>query len=108
LFSFLATKAAGIDTNKQVITTHHTDVLCINHQDILGLAPCTHEEADTRILLHLEDAVWQGYNKVSIRIVDTDVGVLAATSAQRFDISELWFAFGAGKSFESGSSPFMR
>jgi len=47
LFSFLATKAAGIDTNKQVITTHHTDVLCINRQDILGLAPCTHEEADT-------------------------------------------------------------
>ncbi len=26
-------------------------------RDVSGLAPCTHEEADTRILLHLEDAV---------------------------------------------------
>jgi len=58
-------KAAGIDTNKQVITTHHTNVLCINHQDILGLAPCTHEEADTRIQLHL-DAVQQWHNKVQL------------------------------------------
>ena len=31
--------------------------------------------------------------------VDTDVVVLAVTSAQHFDISELWVAFGAGKSF---------
>ncbi len=99
LFSFLAKNTAGITTNKQVITTHHTDVLCTNRQDVLGLAPCTHEEADTRILLHLEDAVRQGHNKVSIRTVDTDVVVLAVTSAQRLDISELWVAFGAGKSF---------
>ncbi len=57
LFSFLATNTAGINTNKQVITTHLTDVLCTNRQDVSGLAPCTHEEADTRMLLHLEDAV---------------------------------------------------
>jgi len=31
--------------------------------------------------------------------VDTDVVVLAITSAQHFDISELWVAFGTGKSF---------
>ena len=90
-------KAAGIDTNKQVVTTHHTDVLCINHQDILSLALCTHEEADTRILLDLEDAVRQGHHKV--RMVDTDVVVLAVTSAQHLNITELWVAFGAGKSF---------
>ncbi len=96
LFSFLATNAAGIDTNKQVITTHRTSVLCINRQDVFGLAPCTHEEADTHILLHLEDAVRQGHNKVSIRTVDTDVVVLAITSAQRLNISQLWVAFGVG------------
>lgn len=74
-------------------------MLCINHKDVLGLAPFTHEEADTRIILHLVNAVRQGYSKVSIRTVDTDVVVLAITSAQCLDISELWIAFGAGKSF---------
>jgi len=92
LFSFLATNAAGINTNKQVINTNHTDVLFTNRQDVLGLA-------DTRFLLHLEDAVRQGHNKVSICTVVTDVVVLAITSAQRLDISEPWVAFGAGKSF---------
>ena len=92
MFSFLAKNAAGINTNKQAITTYHTDVLCINHQDVLGLAPCIHEEAVTRIALHLEYAVWQGHNKVSIRTIDTDVVVLAITSAQHLDISELWVA----------------
>ena len=41
----------------------------------------------------------QQYNKVSIRTVDTDVVVLAITSAQRLGITELWIAFGAGKHF---------
>lgn len=88
-----------IHTTKQVITTHHTDVFSINLQDVSGLAPCTHEEADTRMLLHLDHAVRQGHQKVSIRTVDTDVVVLAITSAQRLSISELWIAFGTGKSF---------
>ena len=64
-------------------------------RDVSGLAPCTHEEADTRILLHLEDAVRHGNTKVSIRTVDTDVVVLAVASAQRLNIPELWIAFGA-------------
>ena len=37
---------------------------------------------------------------MSIHTVDTDVVVLAITSAQCLDISELWVAFGAGKSFQ--------
>ena len=42
----------------------------------------------------------QGHNKVSIRTVDTDVVVLAIISAQRLNISKLWVAFDAGKSFQ--------
>ena len=99
LFSFLATSAATIATDKQVISTCHTGVLCTQSRDVSGVAPCTHEEADKRILLHLEDALKRGYNKVSIRTVDTDVVVLAVTSAQRLNITELWIAFGAGKNF---------
>ncbi len=79
--SFLAMKVAGIDTTKQVLTTHQVDVLRTNRQDVSSLAPCTHEEADTRMLLHLEDAVHQGHSKVSIRTVDSDIVVLAITAA---------------------------
>lgn len=99
LFDFLATRIATTDTDKQVISTHHKDVVCTQARDVAGLAPCSHEEADTRMLLHVEDAVRQGYRKVSIRTVDTDVVVLAVTAAGRLDIDELWVAFGTGKNF---------
>ncbi len=86
-------------TAKQVISTHHAEVLCTQTRDTSGLAPCTHEEADTRILLHLEDAVKEGYTKVSLRTVDTDVLVLAVTTAQRLNTIELWVAFRTGNFF---------
>ncbi len=99
LFAYLATRLAAMDTDKQVISTYHNDVLCTQTRDLSGLAPCTHEEADTRILLHVEDAAMCGHTKIAIRTVDTDVLVLAVTSAQRLDIPELWVAFGTGKNF---------
>ena len=100
LFSYLATMAVGIDTSKQVISTHHVNVIFKNRQDTSSLAPCMHEEADTRIFLHLEDAVCSMDTTVSIRTVDTDVVVLAVASAQRLDLAELWIAFGVGKNFQ--------
>ena len=99
LFSFLAMKIATKETEKQIVSTHRTDVFCTQPRDVAGLAPCTHEEADTRILLHVEDAVKQGYTKVSVRTVDTDVVVLAVTAAQRLNIDELRVAFATGRSF---------
>ena len=38
-----------IDTTKQVVTTQHLEVIYLNRQGNQGLAPCTHEEADTRM-----------------------------------------------------------
>ena len=54
LFSFLASSAAHIVTSKQLISTHHGDVISKNYADVSSLAPCTHEEADTRIFLHVK------------------------------------------------------
>ena len=99
LFSFLATSTASIDSNKQVMSTIHTDVLCNQPRDLSRLSPCTHEEADTRIILHMEDAVKEGYTKVTIRTVDTGVVVLAVASAQRHKNTEVWVAFSTRKSF---------
>lgn len=99
LFSFLANRLATFSSDKQLITTHHTEVFCTQPRAVSGLSPCSHEEADTRILLHLEDAVNKGHTKISIRTVDTDVLVLAVTAAERLQIHELWVCFGSGKSF---------
>ena len=77
LFSFLSLETANIETEKQVIITHHKDILCTQPRNTTGLAPCTQEEADTRIFLHVSDAANHGYSKVMIRTVDSDVLVLA-------------------------------
>ena len=55
LFSFWATRAAAIATDKQVISTCHTGVLCTQSRDVSGFAPCTHEEAD----VHESYSTWK-------------------------------------------------
>ena len=51
------------------------------------------------MILHMADAVNDGYQKVLLRTVDTDVVVLAVMAAAKIDIQELWVAFGTGKHF---------
>ena len=98
VFSCLTNCIASIKSDKQVISTHHLVALCNIQKDISRLDPCTHEEADTRIILHLEDAVKEGNTKFSTRRVDTDVVVLALTSVQRLKNAEIWVYFAVGKS----------
>ena len=40
------------------------------------MPPCDHEEADTRRLVHLGDALKNGCNICVVRTVDTDVVVI--------------------------------
>ncbi len=99
LFSFLSLQTVRLETESQIIATHHKDVLCTQPRNTTGLAPCTQEEADTRIFLHVSDATNHGYRKLMIRTVDSDVLVLAIAAVQQLTIDELWVAFGTGKSF---------
>jgi len=73
-------------TIKQIITTNGSDVICIPPQATNYLAPCDHEEADTRMILHLADAVNKGLKKISICTVDTDVVVLSVAAATKLRI----------------------
>ena len=90
-----------LETTKQVITTNGSEVLCKPQRDTSHLAPCDHEEADTRMILHLADAVKEGFRKTLLRTVDTDVVVLAVAGATKLNIDELelWVAFGTAKKF---------
>ena len=81
LFSFLSLKTVSLETDSQVIVTHHKDVICTQQRNTTNLAPCTQEEADTRIFLHVSDAANHGYAKVMIRTVDSDVLVLAIANS---------------------------
>ena len=97
LFSFLANHIAHMEMEKQVITTDGEDVNCCLPCDTSGLSPCNHEEADTRLMVHVADAACVGYQKVLVRTVDTDVVVLAIATTSKIDIQELWIAFGTGQ-----------
>ena len=66
-----------------------------------SMTDCTHEEADTRIMLHVSSAASCGHRSVVIRTNDSDVVVLAVRTFVLLEdsIDELWVAFGTGKNF---------
>ena len=51
------------------------------------LSPCSHENVDTRMLVHIADAVQDGDQSVMTRSTDTDVVVLVVAT---LDLKELW------------------
>ena len=65
---------------------------------------CTHEEADTRVMVHLLHAVENGSANVEVQTVGTDIVVLLI--GHFFNLHEnhpnidLWVAFGVGKNFQ--------
>ena len=56
---------------KHVISTFDKDLICWpTGDDISDLAPCTQEEANTRMLVHLLLAAKQGHKKVLVRTIN--------------------------------------
>ena len=56
-------------------------------------------------MFHVFDAMEEGYCKIQIRIVDTDVFVLAIMAAQRLKIREVWVTVGTEKNFKYLADP---
>ena len=76
---------------KEIYTTYGEGVLSTTKRMDLGvLAPCTHEEADTRLMVHALDATSRGHRQLRIRINDTDVVVLAISVASTLQADEVW------------------
>ena len=99
LFLYLAEQLTTIGTDHgEVVSTKHESVVFNNDRtDTADLSPCTYEEADTRLLLHVADAARRGYTKVMVRTVDTDVVVIAVAKYNYLSLSLLWIEFGVGK-----------
>ena len=97
LFAF-PSREVDCHLHKQLIISERNDeVACRQATSIEGISPCSHEEADSLIMLHVADAARQ-YNTVLIRTVDRDVVVLAVciTAQLTSSLSTLWVAYGTG------------
>ena len=102
LFLYLSTTIIQHGDREDVIMICAYDDTCIssrNKLDLSNLTPCNHEEADTRVFLHVKDMTKQGHRKKVIRTVDTDVLVLAVSVYEQLqeEVEELWVDLGAGK-----------
>ena len=97
LFRYLSDCIQACDTGiKVIISTNDETIVSTqnNVRDVEYLQPCSHEEADTRVLLHFAHCARQGLHKLVIRTVDTDVVVLAIGHSPALQLDELWVRFG--------------
>ena len=104
LFHFLAKEVASkkYGDQKQVNVTIDSKVLAINSPQ---MPPCSHEEADSRMIVHILDALEEGNNVFMVRTVDTNV--VAVCMGRFYSIFEifpdfnLWIKFGSGKNLQT-------
>ena len=94
---FCLTSKQEARNNKKLVVTHGFHVLSSQLEENSALDPCSHEEADTRMLLHAAHASASGHTRIMIKTVDTDVVVLAISCFERLGASQLWIALGSGK-----------
>ena len=86
-----------MSTDKHVIGTLDKGVIFRQPRDREGLASCSHEEADSGMMVHVADAA-NKYTPILIRTVDSNVVVLLvyAFGELTSSLNELWVAFDTG------------
>lgn len=97
LFQLLADACVEIlGRHVETVSTKGAEIVCSSGV-ATNLTHCSHEEADTRLLLHVADVVRNGRTRVVVRTVDSDVLVLCVSHYFHIpNITELWVAFGTG------------
>ena len=104
LFHFLAREIEQhkFETRKQVTVTMGSQVLTINSPPMQA---CTHEEADSRILIHILDGLEEGHNSFLVRTVDTDVVVICMAKfhnlVARYPDINVWIKLGSGTAIQN-------
>ena len=103
LFDFLTYKVANFvfPEGKAVYITSEESVLTVCSSS--PMPNCNHEEADTRIVVHVLHAFQQGLTNVQVRTVDTDVVVVLIGVFHKLLLSQpkadIWVAFGVEKNY---------
>ena len=78
------------EANKCILSTSDTIVLSSSVGVTPEISPCTHEEADTKIILHASDCAQQGINDIILCTVDTDVIVLTISLFRRQNFGTIY------------------
>jgi len=101
LFAFLTSRVSNFQfpENKEVNIT--SDESVVSSRSSTDIQRCDHEEADTRIAVHVQHALNKGYSQVFVRTVDTDVlvkmiGIFHALIAL-YPSATIWIGLGMGK-----------
>ena len=94
LFRYLSLKIGALSDGN--INSAYDDTTTTGFDNSF-VAPSDHEEADTRLFLHIQDITRNGLKNIMIRTVDTDVLILAISLYQSLDTESLWVDFGSGK-----------
>ena len=95
LFAFLSREVITIQTDKLVFSSLLEDVICRQEKNTEGLSPCSHEDAETLMMVLVVDTATQ-CNSVS----DSDVVVILAVyvcALLTSSLNALWIAFSTGK-----------
>ena len=84
------------------------DISCFPGVNVISIggdpmSDCSHEEADSRMLVHPIDSLDHGFTRIQVRTVDSDVVVILIGQfhklLSRCPDLVLWVAFGMGKNF---------
>lgn len=103
LFAFLSSK---IETHcwplgKSIHVTKGNAVVSLGTSNPMQY--CNHEEADTRIVIHVMHSLNFGAQTVQVRTIDTDVIVILVgvfhDILAKYPIADIWVAFGMGKKY---------
>ena len=104
LFSFLTSKVAksNFPPNKAVYVTSGESVISVGQTSSV-MADCNHEEADTRVVVHILHTLEHGIKTIVVHTVDGNViviltGVFFELIANNL-LADIWVAFGTGKNF---------
>ncbi len=92
LFAFLTDQIVGmaLPVGNEVFITSNDKVKCNPlDKDISRISPCTHDEGNICMFVHVKDAVLCGHTSIMLRTVDTDVVILAISIVQDLNI-QLW------------------
>ena len=90
LFKMIAEAVIQIpETLVTIVATIGGKIVSNSSLEKLNIEPCNHEQADTRLLLHVLDGANSGIKKVSIITVDTDVVVIALRHFFTLNLQEL-------------------
>jgi hypothetical protein len=81
-----------IPTSKDLFFTSSSAVIHVGSKIDME-DQCNHEEADSRIMVHLMNAIQQGTTSVKIRTGDTNVVAIVCGQYHRIDVVVIWIEF---------------